>query len=97
MGNRRSRHDRQAQLSPGAAQSTGGAASAICTAVLGSMTQAMRAQGALSAAAIRTSVVKISSSRTHNGCAFGVEFPCAQAGNVQTVLSRAGISVRQYI
>lgn len=68
-----------------------------CTAVIGSMTLAMKAQSVLAEAAIRAGVTKISSSETHNGCAYGVEFPCSQSGNVRTVLSRAGIRVRQYI
>lgn len=69
----------------------------ICTAVIGSMTQAMKAQSVLSEAAIRTGITKISSSQTHNGCAYGVDFPCTQSGNVKTVLNRAGIKVREYL
>ena len=66
----------------------------ICTAVIGSMTQAMRARDALGEAAIRATVVKVSSSATHNGCAYGVEFPCVQQANVRDVLRSAGITVR---
>ena len=69
----------------------------ICTAVIGSMTQAMKAQSVLSEAAIRSTLTKISSSRTHNGCAYGVDFPCPQSGNVRTVLERAGVRVRDYL
>lgn len=69
----------------------------ICTAVIGSMTLALKAQTILAEAAIRASLTKISSSQTHNGCAYGVDFPCTQSSNVQTVLSRAGIRVRQYL
>ena len=68
-----------------------------CTAVIGSMTQAMRAQALLSEAAIRAGITKVSSSRTHNGCAYGVEFPCTQRANVRAVLERAGIRVREYL
>jgi hypothetical protein len=68
-----------------------------CTAVIGSMTQAMKAQSVLSEAAIRSTLTKISSSRTHNGCAYGVDFPCTQSGNVRTVLERAGVRVRDYL
>ncbi len=68
-----------------------------CTAVIGSMTQAMKAQSALSEAAIRATVVKVSSTRTHNGCAYGVDFPCTRSGNVQTVLTQAGVKVREYL
>ena len=68
-----------------------------CTAVVGSMTQAMRAQAILSEAAIRTTLTKISSAKTHNGCAYGVDFPCTQSGNVRMILDRAGIRVREYL
>jgi hypothetical protein len=68
-----------------------------CTAVIGSMTQAMRAQALLSEAAIRAGITKVSSARTHNGCAYGVEFPCTQSANVRAVLERAGVRVREYL
>ena len=77
------------------APSTG--SSGLCTAVVGSMTQAMRAQTVLSEAAIRTTLTKISSAKTHNGCAYGVDFPCTQSGNVRIILDGAGIRVRDYL
>ncbi len=73
------------------------AAAGICTAVIGSMTLSMKAQSVLAEAAIRASLAKISSSRTHNGCAYGVDFPCTQSSNVRAVLASAGIRVRQYL
>lgn len=69
----------------------------ICTAVLGSMTQAMRAQGLLAEAAIRGNLVKVSSSRTRGGCAYGVDFPCAQSAHVRDIFRREGVQVRQYL
>ena len=69
----------------------------VCTAVIGSMTMAMKAQSALSEAAIRASIAKISSSEARGGCAYGVDFPCTQSANVRTILSHAGIRVRQYL
>lgn len=66
-----------------------------CTAVIGSMTQTMKAQSALAAASIRAAVTKVSSARTHGGCAYGLTFPCMQAENVRTVLSTEGIRIRQ--
>lgn len=68
-----------------------------CTAVIGSMTQAMKAQSLLADAAIRGGITKISSARTHNGCAYGVEFPCTQSSNARTVLERGGVRVREYL
>ena len=68
-----------------------------CPAVIGSMTQAMRAQGLLAEAAIRSTVVKVSSAKSTGGCAYGVDFPCTQMSNAQTVLTRAGVRVREYL
>ncbi len=68
-----------------------------CTAVIGSMTLAMKAQSVLADAAIRTNIAKISSSEARGGCAYGVDFPCTQSANVKLILSRAGVRVRQYI
>lgn len=68
-----------------------------CTAVIGSMTQAMKAQSLLAEAAIRAAVVKVSSAKTTGGCAYGVDFPCTQSANVRTVLDRAGVRVREYL
>ena len=73
------------------------ASAGICTAVIGSMTLAMRAQSLLAEAAIRASVVKVSSSQSRNGCAYGVDFPCTQTANVRAVLSAAGVRVREYL
>lgn len=71
--------------------------SGMCTAALGSMTKAIQAERVLADASIRCTVTKISSSRNTKGCVYGVVFPCAQFNNVRTVLSQAGIGVRQYI
>ncbi len=68
-----------------------------CTAIIGSMTKALAAQSLLAEAAIRVNVTKVSSSATHNGCAYGVDFPCTQTANVQTVLGRGGLRVKQYV
>ena len=68
-----------------------------CTAVIGSMTMAMRAQTVLAEAAIRAAVVKVSSAKSMGGCAYGVDFPCTQMSNAKTVLSGAGIRVREYL
>ena len=68
-----------------------------CSASIGSTTLAMKAQKALSAEAIASSVIKINSSRTHRGCAYGVSFDCSQEANVKTILTRAGISVKEFL
>ena len=68
-----------------------------CIAVIGSMTQAMKAQAALAEASIRASVTKISSTKSQTGCVYGLDFPCRQADNVRQVLEDAKIPVRQYL
>ena len=67
-----------------------------CLAVMGSMTQAMRAQKVLAGAAVRADVVKADSAQTRRGCAYALSYPCAQENNVRTILAGAGIRVRDY-
>ncbi len=67
-----------------------------CTAVLGSMTHALQAQRALSGASLHSEVIKISSSKSGQGCTYGVTYACMQDTHVRAVLSRAGIAVRRY-
>lgn len=71
--------------------------SGICTATFESMTLATKAQHTLSHAAIRSEVIKLDSSRSGHGCAWGVEFSCAQERNVRTVLEGARIPVKNYL
>lgn len=68
-----------------------------CTAVIGSMTLALKAQQALATASIRSSVTKVSSSQSHRGCAYGIIYPCIQHNNVMHILSTAGIHIRQLL
>jgi hypothetical protein len=68
-----------------------------CTAVVGSMTAAMRARTVLAEAAIRVAVVKVSSGGNAGGCAYGVDFSCTRMSNVKTVLNGAGIRVREFL
>ena len=65
-----------------------------CLAVMGSMTQVLRAQKVLSDAAVRADVVKADSAHTRRGCAYALSYPCSQENNVRTILSSAGIRVR---
>lgn len=67
-----------------------------CLAVMGSMTQVLRAQKVLSGAAVRAEVVKADSAHTRRGCAYALSYPCSQENNVRTILSGAGIRVRDY-
>ena len=67
-----------------------------CLAVMGSMTQVLRAQKVLSDAAVRAEVVKADSAHTRRGCAYALSYPCSQENNVRTILSTAGIRVRDF-
>ena len=67
-----------------------------CLAVMGSMTQTLRAQKVLADAAVRAEVVKADSAHTRRGCAYALSYPCSQESNVRTILSSAGIRVRDF-
>ena len=62
-----------------------------CIAVIGSVTQAMRAQRILASASIRSSVVKADSAGIGGGCAYALSYSCDQDDNVKIVLHNAGI------
>lgn len=70
--------------------------SGTSTAVLGSMTAAIKAQHILANAAIRADVIKISDAAGTRGCIYGVVFPSSQLGNVRNILTIARVSVRRY-
>lgn len=66
-----------------------------CIALIGSVTQAMRAQSVLANAAIRTEVIKADSTITGRGCAYAILYPCNVEDNVRSVLQAAGIRARR--
>ena len=66
-----------------------------CSAEIGSVTHAMKAQSALAAAAIPSEVIK-SESSSRRGCIYGISYPCAHASNVRNVLGAARIGVRNW-
>ena len=68
-----------------------------CTAHIGSTTLAMKAQRALAAQAIASSVVKVNSSKTRRGCAYGVSFDCSHQSNVKAILTRENIPVKEFL
>ena len=67
-----------------------------CSAAIGSVTQAQKAQAALAAAAIPSTVVKWEGSSRLRGCVYGVRFSCLQQRNVESVLASARIAVKQW-
>jgi hypothetical protein len=62
-----------------------------CTAAIGSVSAAMRAQGLLASAAIPSNIIKTEGSTARHGCVYSLAFPCGQKNNVHTVLSAAKI------
>ena len=69
----------------------------MCTAALGSLTNAMKAQRVLSEEEIEGTIVKLEASMTRKGCAYGVEFPCNRFKEVRALMSAQGIRVSNYI
>ena len=67
-----------------------------CTATLQSLTTAQKAQRALAAAAIRSSIIKVEGTSFTHGCSYGIEFPCNQQKNIARVLSDAGVAVKKW-
>ena len=65
-----------------------------CSTQIGSLTQAMKAQSALSAAAIPSEIIKTESSSRH-GCVYGISYSCSQENNVRAVLENANIPARR--
>lgn len=68
----------------------------ICTAAIGSLTNAIKAQRALSEAEIEGTIVKLDASMTRKGCAYGVEFRCERIKAVRAVMNAENINVSNY-
>lgn len=69
----------------------------ICTAAIGSLTHAMKAQSALTADGIVSKIVKLDPSMTRKGCAYGIEYSCDDHKAVRSAFNTAKISVSSYI
>mgnify|MGYP003321080900 CR=1 FL=1 len=67
-----------------------------CTAVIGTLTAAQRAQKVLASAAIPSRVEKSESVAGQRGCVWCVSFSCSQRQNVASVLAAAGVRVRSW-
>ena len=65
-----------------------------CMCVIGSMTQTMRAQRALAKEAIQADTVK--SDTGSRGCAYALSFSCTQQKNVQRILEKNGVHVKEF-
>ncbi len=68
-----------------------------CTAAMVSLTYAMKAQRILSGAGLHSDIVKLDSSRTRRGCAYGLQFDCSYNDRVRRVLKDGGVTVREYL
>ena len=62
-----------------------------CSADIGSVTEAIKAQKVLAAAAIPSEIIKNDRNPRGRGCAFGIGFSCSQKNNVRAVLDAARI------
>ena len=69
----------------------------ICTAAIGSLTYAIKAQRALEQGGIGGEIVKLDASMTRRGCAYGVEFPCELQREVRAIMNAEKITVNSYI
>ena len=67
-----------------------------CSAVMGTLTAAQRAQKVLASVAIPSRVEKSEGASSQRGCVWSVSFSCSQKQNVMAVLSSAGIKVRAW-
>ena len=68
-----------------------------CTAALGSLTYAIKAQRALIENEIPCEIVKLDSSMTRRGCAYGVTFSCEEQRAARSVLSKEKITVTGFV
>ena len=67
-----------------------------CSAEIGSVTEAMKAQKVLAAAAIPSEIIKKEGTSRHRGCVFGIGFSCAQKNNVRSILGAARIYPKEW-
>lgn len=67
----------------------------VCRAQMRSVTYAQKAQRLLASSAIPSEIVKLDSAQGR-GCSYGIEIPCNQKNNAQSLLSAEGITVKQW-
>lgn len=68
-----------------------------CIATIPSLNICIKAQKSLAASGIFARIVSIDPKLTLRGCAYGIEFSCAEERTVKAILRRAGISFSQII
>lgn len=55
------------------------------------MTHAQKAKRLLEKERIRAEIVNLDKNLTKNGCAFGIEYDCADSGRVKDILNMRGL------
>ena len=69
----------------------------MCIVTMKTMTNALRAKGALIAKGIPADVIHLDPSVTARGCAYGVSFSCGDSDGVRNVLDSKGIAFGEWI
>lgn len=69
----------------------------ICIASTPSLNISIKAQKVLAEAGIFSKIVSLEPTMTRRGCAYGLEFACADEQRVRAILRRAGIRPSQFI
>ncbi len=67
-----------------------------CIAIIGSVTDTLRAQRALANAAILADVIKSDAVHSYHDCAYALSYSCTQDKNVRAILQQAGIRVKEF-
>ena len=68
----------------------------LCSAAIGSVSEALAAQRILAASAIPTEVIKYERAPSGRGCIYGISFGCAWENNVRAALGAAKIDAKEF-
>ena len=68
-----------------------------CIAAISSLNISIKAQKALAGGGIFSKVISLEPSATRRGCAYGLEFSCAEENTVRSLLRRAGVFPSEFI
>lgn len=68
-----------------------------CIAATASVNISIKAQNALASGGVRSRIISLPPGATRRGCAYGVEFDCADEQRARSILRRAGVRVSQFI
>lgn len=69
----------------------------MCIASVKSMTYALKAKRALASHYINSEIIKLDSSVTKNGCAYGVKFDCINLYSAENALKSQNIKYSQIL